>query len=301
MINLKFYFCLSEVILLHFHVLAILQLKAHFDQSKESLSQLVLNFSFFFQAVFHLFNLLLTDVLLLSFGHALILAVGLMLVAIAYLYIRFAQNVQLLMKGLNSLEKSSKNVQISNYLLHKVATNDVRSLELLFTVAPSISAIFFAFTLVNGPANACLTMLLLLEGDHNGHHVPPMSTTTFLYGAAFALHQFVCILAIHLLYARFTRAVHALARPLLRLTPVMPPGGSPSQTRSNFKTSNHSNFRFREQLLVAGMVARLHTSSRHRYGIHYGPFSLVTMAAFVKFALLYLEMLMYSYKLINRF
>ncbi len=197
----------------------------------------------------------------------------------------------------------SKNFPISNYLLHKVATNDIRSLELLFTVAPSISAIFFAFTLVNGPAHAYLTMLLLLEGDDQSghHHVPKMSTTTFLYGAAFALHQFVCILAIHLLYARFTQAVHALARPLLRLTPVLPPGGSPSQTRSNFKTSNHSNFRFREQLLVAGMVARLHTSSRHRYGIHYGPFSLVTMAAFVKFALLYLEMLMYSYKLINRF
>lgn len=203
-------------------------------------------------------------------------------------------------KGLNSLKKLSKNFPISNYLLHKVATNDIRSLELLFTVAPSISAIFFAFTLVNGPANAYLTMLLLLEGDQS-YHVPKMSTTTFLYGAAFALHQFVCILAIHLLYARFTRAVHALARPLLRLTPVLPPRGSPSQTRSNFKTSNHSNFRFREQLLVASMVARLHTSSRHRYGIHYGPFSLVTMAAFVKFALLYLEMLMYSYKLINRF
>ena len=211
------------------------------------------------------------------------------------------------MKSLNSLKKLSKNFPISNYLLHKVATNDIRSLELLFTVAPSIRAIFFAFTLVNGPAHAYLTMLLLLEGDQSGHHhVPKMSTTTFLYGAAFALHQFVCILAIHLLYARFTRAVHALARPLLRLTPVLPPGGSPSQTGSSLKTfsspsQHHSNFRFREQLLVAGMVARLHTSSRHRYGIHYGPFSLVTMAAFVKFALLYLEMLMYSYKLINRF
>ncbi len=63
-------------------MLAILQLKTHFDQSKESLSQLVLNFSFLFQAVFHVFNLLLTDVLLLIFGHALILAVGLMLVSL---------------------------------------------------------------------------------------------------------------------------------------------------------------------------------------------------------------------------
>lgn len=287
-----------EIIMLHFHVLAIHQIKDKLLATATSEDNCCL--SLMAQIIFHLFNLLVNDLLLLSFAHSLILTVGLVLVEIVYVYIRLMQNVCLLRRSLLKISFGGERLHFfsSHLLLKKIATNDVRTLELLFIVEPTISRLFIAFVFINGPANAYLTMLLLLEGDQNyqhSHYQPAMSTTTFLYGAAFSLQQFVCILAIHLLYARFTKAVHKLGKPLCRLSVLLM---SPSPSSAE-RSLNCLCFRFREKLLLAGMVARLHTT--RRYGIHYGFFKgLVTMAAFVKCVLLYVEMLIYSYKLINQ-
>src|SRR5699024_4207500 len=140
----------------------------------------------------------------------------------------------------------------------------------------------------NGPMNAYLNMVLLLKGGGRGGGAgsgggsgsstttPKMPTSTFLYVALFSLQQFVCILAIHVFYTQFTKAIHRLGAMLMRISGCQARPTSPAHQHRNRNQPCH----LRERLLLVSMVARLHTT--RRYGIHYGPLGLVTVSAFVR-------------------
>lgn len=215
--------------------------------------------------VFHFFNCLIYDVILLSFSHVLILLSTLGMVSVLYSHIRIKQNLNLLKK----ICRDFNWIKLKHFI-----ENDIRTFSISFEINPNFSKLFLSFISTNMPTNAFIVMMIA-DGQVKGW--------TLLYVSSFAASQFSCILIMHCVFAFNTKNLHKSAKFLGNIMVL----------------NQHRVGQFRSRLQLSLTFMRL--SVTNKYGVQYGPFSLVTLAAFFKSVLLYFEMMMYFYKLINNF
>src|SRR5699024_955204 len=159
----------------------------------------------------------------------------------------------------NSLPSAYKEAPPGQCPLYRTIENfireDIHNFELLFCNIKACSNMFLAYMLMNGPTNAYL-LILTARSRVQG--------TVAFYIILFMVQQFVGILALHLCIGHLSSHLHRSAKLLLPLAVA--------------KRTRVVNFRTKLQLSLH--IARLHTNKR--YGLSYGPFGLISVAAFFK-------------------
>lgn len=135
--------------------------------------------------------------------------------------------------------------------------------------------LFLVFLIVNCPLNA-LIVVTFLKPDS-------LSFLGQIYLGVYAALQMVALFLIHLYLVGFSRHFHAPSCSLWRLY---------GQTLGTEAFRQIGNFQVRLQ--IANSIEAF--NSKHRYGVTYGKFGLVTLRSFIAFLLLYGKFIMTVYR-----
>ena len=209
--------------------------------------------------ILHVLHTLMTDFLLLCFGHICILLAALGMVNHSYLEVRVRQNIALLRRF-----ESWNSITLFQ-------SQSVGTLQLIARSNSVYAKLLMVFLIINLPSAAALLINLVLNRGR-------LNLLSMILNLGMLGEQFLCIIVIHFHIASWITLFHSSSKPLLSLM-----------------TKHKGNLRTRLQLVR--LVECYHT--KRRYGIKYASIALVTMSSFVKLVLLQSEFIMYSYTMLT--
>ncbi|KAH9407886.1 hypothetical protein TYRP_011534 [Tyrophagus putrescentiae] len=242
------------------------------DDFYSQLSQLPLLFAFHCLAgvTYAVFFLNLTHIFTLYFATSATL--------IAILYLQLKQMITF-------LKNSQKHQHFSSQFSH-FQRRYAQATVLLGEINQATNGCFLAFLLVAFPLNATfLSWLIRGQVEH-----------PFFIGA-FALYQYVVIMLIHLALTVIIGLVEAPGK-VLKSAPVL------FQEAVQTKDENEALRRHRKRMTISATVrTKLRLAlqifaidSKRKLGFTYGPIGLISLAAFVRFLILYSKTAMIIYK-----
>lgn len=198
--------------------------------------------------ILHILNAASFWISLYSLINTSIFSVVLSLVYIKILFIKFRQIYSIIPK-MTHLQHGSDSLKL--FKVHYIQT-----LGCFFKGRALFSDLFLSILCLHCPENVWLIMHLI----HGGYI--PLANRVLVSAVVF--YEMLAIFAVHLFYAFTTDVIHK-------------PG---TQLHRASARCQKSKFSLLSRLQLNHVVASIHT--RNRYGFTYGPFGLVSLAAFSK-------------------
>ncbi|KAH9403649.1 hypothetical protein TYRP_014834 [Tyrophagus putrescentiae] len=159
-----------------------------------------------------------------------------------------------------------------------------RTLLLVFSANRFFSSVLVFFLAINCPLNGILVSLLILNRI-------PLLKACFV--GPVALEEFIFIFGIHLLIANVNKKIHRPAVAVLHRIFMEKARQMASTTEATNKMTPQSSTHFKISLLIQAFAF-----TRKRYGFTYANFGRISLMAFVRYLLLYSQLLMFVLKMV---
>lgn len=234
----------------------------------------------FFSLLLINFSALLYDLMVITYGYVHTIFSSVLITTTKAVFINFEQ--------VNGLLRTTDSV-ITEQKVALFVRKHAQTLMVVFGLNRFIGHLVLAFILFHLPQNTYFLMAIFFE-----HHQP---ITVIVLGNLVALQLFI-IIFFHVLCTAYSARIHRPVKTVAHWAAQVQLESSVrfSERRKNEK-SEIVSLPFRARLKIAFFIGKFNTA--RRYGIHYGSCGLISFASFGRFAVIYLKLIIYWYKMIR--